>query len=334
MSLYPSLEDMQVDRTLQAQDRAQQPTAPVQSGPPPTYPAYPPANHSTPYPSLSQSGGLYPALNDAYMGLSLRQTDLPPNVGAIIPAQNSNRTVAIPNQSRQVALAAPVSGTNNLGVLRSEIKNGLRMVTICHDLKGKFGLKLKSIDDGIFVCLVADGSPAAMVGIRFGDQIVQINGQNCAGLSTDKALSKLKKSDPLKCEVRSYSNVLHFFKLVSNSFNIIKNKLVIRDRPFERTVTMQKDSTGHVGFLYKNGKITDLVKDSSAARNGLLTDHQMCEINGQNVVGMKDKHIGEVLKSAGSTLTITVMPEFIYDHIVKKVSKGLFKQMDHSIPDV
>jgi len=50
---------------------------------------------------------------------------------------------------------------------------------------------------------------------------------------------------------------------------------------------MQKDSTGHVGFLYKNGKITDLVKDSSAARNGLLTDHQMCEINGQNVVGMK-----------------------------------------------
>jgi len=310
MSLYPSLEDMQVDRTLQAQNRAQQPTAPVQSGPPPTYPAYPPANHSTPYPSLSQSGGLYPALNDAYMGLSLRQTDLPPNVGAIIPAQNSNRTVAIPNQSRQVALAAPVSGTNNLGVLRSEIKNGLRMVTICHDLKGKFGLKLKSIDDGIFVCLVADGSPAAMVGIRFGDQIVQINGQNCAGLSTDKALSKLKKSDPLKCE------------------------LVIRDRPFERTVTMQKDSTGHVGFLYKNGKITDLVKDSSAARNGLLTDHQMCEINGQNVVGMKDKHIGEVLKSAGSTLTITVMPEFIYDHIVKKVSKGLFKQMDHSIPDV
>ena len=127
--------------------------------------------------------------------------------------------------------------------------------------------------------------------VRFGDQIVQINGQNCAGLSTDKALSKLKKSDPLKCEVRSYSNFLHFFKLVSNSFNIFKNKLVIRDRPFERTVTMQKDSSGHVGFLYKNGKITDLVKDSSAARNGLLTDHQMCEINGQNVVGMKVNRI-------------------------------------------
>jgi len=29
------------------------------------------------------------------------------------------------------------------------------------------------------------------------------------------------------------------------------------------------------------------VKDSSAARNGLLIDHHMVEVNGQNVVGMK-----------------------------------------------
>jgi len=29
---------------------------------------------------------------------------------------------------------------------------------------------------------------------------------------------------------------------------------------------MQKDSAGHVGFLYKNGEIQQIVKDSSAAR--------------------------------------------------------------------
>ena len=86
--------------------------------------------------------------------------------GAVVPAQPTSRAVAIPQNNRQVALSAPVSGTSNLGVMRSEIKNGLRMVTICHDLKGKFGLKVKSVDDGIFVCLVSDGSPAAMVGIR------------------------------------------------------------------------------------------------------------------------------------------------------------------------
>lgn len=38
---------------------------------------------------------------------------------------------------------------------------------------------------------------------------------------------------------------------------------------------------GYVGFQFKNGKIIALVKDSSATRNGLLTDHQILEINGK-----------------------------------------------------
>lgn len=62
-------------------------------------------------------------------------------------------------------------------------------------------------------------------------------------------------------------------------------------RPFQRTVTMHKDSSGHVGFIYKSGKITSLVKDGSAARNGLLTEHYICEINGQNVIGLKVRYL-------------------------------------------
>lgn len=54
---------------------------------------------------------------------------------------------------------------------------------------------------------------------------------------------------------------------------------------------MHKDSTGHVGFIFKNGKITSIVKDSSAARNGLLTEHNICEINGQNVIGLKVSNV-------------------------------------------
>lgn len=50
---------------------------------------------------------------------------------------------------------------------------------------------------------------------------------------------------------------------------------------------MHKDSTGHVGVVVKKGKIVSLAKDSSAARNGLLTHHYICEVNGQNVIGMK-----------------------------------------------
>ena len=42
--------------------------------------------------------------------------------------------------------------------------------------------------------------------------------------------------------------------------------LAVRDRPFERTITMQKDSSNHVGFTFNNGKIKAIIKDSSAAR--------------------------------------------------------------------
>lgn len=125
--------------------------------------------------------------------------------------------------------------------------------------------------------------------------MLQINGTNVAGFSTDKFHKILKK-----CPKNDIS-------------------IVVRDRPFERTVTMHKDSTGHIGFQFNNGKITAIVKDSSAARNGLLIEHQLLEINGQNVVGMKDKEITSIILSDQQPIiTVTIIPSIIYDHMMKK----------------
>lgn len=43
---------------------------------------------------------------------------------------------------------------------------------------------------------VHGNSPASLVGLRFGDQILQINGENTAGWDTDKALKVLRKAAP------------------------------------------------------------------------------------------------------------------------------------------
>ncbi|XP_010000615.1 PREDICTED: syntenin-2 [Chaetura pelagica] len=115
----------------------------------------------------------------------------------------------------------------------------------------------------------------------------------------------------------------------------LKNVDQIPVPPFQRTVTVHKDSTGHVGVVVKKGKIVSLAKDSSAARNGLLTHHCICEVNGQNVIGMKDKQLTEVLAGAGNVVTLTIIPTVIYEHMVKRLSAGLVKSsMDHSIPDL
>ena len=48
---------------------------------------------------------------------------------------------------------------------------------------------------GVFVQLVQANTPAALVGLRFGDQLLQINGESCAGWNSDKAHKALKNSN-------------------------------------------------------------------------------------------------------------------------------------------
>uniref|UniRef100_A0A8C9JK19 Syndecan binding protein n=1 Tax=Panthera tigris altaica TaxID=74533 RepID=A0A8C9JK19_PANTA len=243
MSLYPSLEDLKVDKVIQAQT---------------AFSANPanPAILSEASAPISQDGNLYPKLYpelSQYMGLSLNE----------------------------------------------EVRANMALVPGA------------SVQGGIFVQLVQANSPASLVGLRFGDQVLQINGENCAGWSSDKAHKVLKQA---------------FGEKIT---------MTVRDRPFERTITMHKDSTGHVGFIFKNGKITSIVKDSSAARNGLLTEHNICEVNGQNVIGLKDSQIADILSTSESVVTITIMPAFIFEHIIKRMAPSIMKSlMDHTIPEV
>ncbi|XP_044279675.1 syntenin-1 [Varanus komodoensis] len=297
MSLYPSLEDLKVDKVIQAQTSFA------------SNPANPAILSEASAPIL-QDGNLYPKLYpelSQYMGLSLNEEEIQRNL-AVVPAAYSQGVVARPSAMNY--MVAPVTG-NDVGLRRAEIKQGIREVILCKDQDGKIGLRLKSVDNGIFIQLVQANSPASLAGLRFGDQVLQITGENCAGWSSDKAHKVLKQASGERIS------------------------MIIRDRPFGRTITMHKDSTGHVGFIFKNGKITSIVKDSSAARNGLLTEHNICEINGQNVIGLKDSQVADILTTAGNVVTITIMPSQIFEHMIKRMASSIMKSlMDHTIPEV
>ncbi|KAK4875176.1 hypothetical protein RN001_011598 [Aquatica leii] len=293
MSIYPSLEDMKYDQLARAQHQA------VQQIPLPNYP-------SPNAPTAPGAGAMYPSLND-YMGLELSEAAILANMPeynqiAVIPPRD-----VVP-QTNYNNMVAPISG-QSLGLYKAQVSHGIRELVLCKDKDGKVGVRVKPINNGIFVCLVIDKSPAALAGLRFGDQILQIDGNTVAGYTMDKVHNLLRKAGV-------------------NGISV-----VVRDRPFERTLTLHKDSTGHVGFQYKNGKIFSIVKDSSAAKNGVLTDHQLLEVEGQNVVGLKDKEILKIIESAGNVVTITVIPSFLYDHMIKQMNTSLIKDlMDHSNP--
>ncbi|XP_032731322.1 syntenin-1-like isoform X1 [Lontra canadensis] len=288
MSLYPYLEDLKVDKLIQAQN---------------AFSANPgnPAILSEASAPISQDGNLYPKLYPElshYMGLSLNEEEIRSNMAVVPGAPVQGQLVSRPSCMNY--MVAPVTG-NDVGTRRAEIKQGIREVTLCKDQDGKIGLRLKSIDNDIFVQLVQANSLASLVGLRFGDQVLQINGENCAGWSSDKA-----------------------HKVLKQAFGEIT-----------MTVTMHKDSTGHVGFIFKNGKKTSIRKDSPTARNGLLTEHNICEVNGQNVIGLKDSQTADILSISETAVTIKIMPAFIFEHIIKWMAPNTMKSlMDHIIPEV
>ncbi|XP_061592856.1 syntenin-2 isoform X2 [Cololabis saira] len=301
MSLYPSLEDLKVDKVIKAQAQFAQTATSMPAIAEGTFQP-PPAAVA----GMMAGSGLYPNLEDLgdYMGLALNSDEVQKNLALVPLADN------VSPSPPSGLMVRPVTGAD-VGIRRAEIRPGLREVVLCKDQDGKVGLRLRAIDNGVFVQLVQSNSPAALAGLRFGDQVLQINGQNSAGWTVDKAHKVLKTAAETRIE------------------------MVVRDRPFQRTVTMHKDSSGHVGFIYKSGKIVSLVKDGSAARNGLLTDHYICEINGQNIIGLKDSQIKDILNTSPTTMTITMMPKFIYEHMIKRMSSGLLRSaMDHSVPEV
>ncbi|CDW51799.1 SDA1 and PDZ and NUC130 3NT domain containing pro tein [Trichuris trichiura] len=146
--------------------------------------------------------------------------------------------------------------------------------------------------------------------MRFGDQILQVNDEFVTGMDCEEVVNILEKS---------------------KSERIV---LAIRDRPFARTVTMHRDNAGAFGFQLYAGRIKHIVPQSSAARNGLLVDHQIIEVNGQNVVGIGNKKLTHMISCCAQTLTVTIMPYSIFEKLIKRLPSGLMrKMMDHSVPN-
>lgn len=67
-------------------------------------------------------------------------------------------------------MIAPLSG-NSVGLQKAHVTNGVRELILCKGSDKKVGLRVKDINAGIFVSIVVKDSPAAMAGLRFGDQV-------------------------------------------------------------------------------------------------------------------------------------------------------------------
>ena len=72
----------------------------------------------------------------------------------------------------------------------------------------------------MFVAFVHKDSPAAMAGLRFGDQILQVDGDTVAGWDTDKAHKVLKNcpSNGIKLAIRDRLEAHSFKNMLMRDF--------------------------------------------------------------------------------------------------------------------
>lgn len=84
---------------------------------------------------------------------------------------------------------------------------------LCKDADGKIGVRVHSINNGIFVCLVSQNSPAAMAGLRFGDQILNINDMCVAGYSMDQVHKLFRNANTNGIRVAIRDRSVHFLFL-------------------------------------------------------------------------------------------------------------------------
>lgn len=168
MSLYPSLEDMQVHKLVQAQQNAfiQQMTTTASA--PMAYPQLAPDSNITANANASAivdtiasappaTAALYPGLSD-FMGL-----ELTPEMIALNMPEYAHNDRMIPSTVTTSGMIAPLSN-QTAGLQRAQVTHGIRDVNVCKGADGKVGLRVKDINNGIFITLVCKDSPAAMVG--------------------------------------------------------------------------------------------------------------------------------------------------------------------------
>ncbi|XP_035795071.1 syntenin-2-like [Anopheles albimanus] len=216
----------------------------------------------------------------------------PPRYSVIMTEgfQNSNFMVLGAERSEHTisGIAPTLRGEPTHGIIRLTIRN-------CTDIR-HVGLKVQAIDNGVFVSEVKTGSPADLAGLQFGDQILSIDRIFIAGYSRRAVRKLLRKIDRITIS------------------------LVVRDRPYERCIMLQKDIPNCYGFSYWNGRIVSIVEGSSAATEGLQSNQQITCVNGQSAIGLTDRELWNLINAHDDGVSISIVPYNIYKRLTSNIS--------------
>ncbi len=147
-------------------------------------------------------------------------------------------------------------------------------------------MELINYKTGIFVRKIKTPD----TGVHVGDQLLNINGITVAGMKPQEIYNIINRID------------------IMESINTN-----IKSRPYGKIHQLHKDLTGNIiGVTLKNKKITNIIRDTSCARNGVLIDHYIVNVDGKDVTSYNNTQLIEYIKMRSNIVTIIVYPDNFY----------------------
>lgn len=233
----------------------------------------------------------------------VKSTNDTENINELLTSINKhkyNNTVSIPNTYHKQLISGNPMCHNMIHT------DGIKEIIIVKSQCTSIGIGIVCIDNCQFVSYIENKSVASNTPLRVGDQIIRINSLETAGLNEKQLLSYISKLG-------------------------VTINLLVRDRPLHKVFELYKDDANKLGIGFKNGIITHLEINSSAAKNGIPTGHKIVEINSQNVIGLSDPEIVKILADSNIQVYIGLIKYRDYKELIKGLNKNKLNSMDHSI---
>ena len=193
--------------------------------------------------------------------------------------------------------------------------------------------------------LVVPGSPAAMAGLRFGDQLLTLGSAELAGRTEDRVHGMLRS-------VICYHHVMTHHRAPAQEQPREQHRAGGAGPaavPQPRAHQGQGGQARHHGqvrtgdpsslfkqviyshLAFRDGAVSAIAVASTAARNGVLVGDQLVEVNGACVVGLGDREVRRRIEQEAAAVTLTTMPQETFRAMVRGMSGWLVRnKMNHS----
>ncbi|KAM4033818.1 Na(+)/H(+) exchange regulatory cofactor NHE-RF1 [Anomaloglossus baeobatrachus] len=177
---------------------------------------------------------------------------------------------------------------------------------------GGYGFHLHSEKSrpGQFVRLVEPGSTAEKSGLRAGDRLIRVCGEDVRELGHQQVVGKIRAAtEGLILEVEgSEEQSAEPPQIVKEPTASITEKSEGRPR-----LCVMKKSSGGYGFNLHSDKnhpgqyVRAVDPDSPAERSGLLPKDRILEVNGESMLGKQHTDVVSAIKSGGEETTLLVV---------------------------